>query len=218
VNARGETSVPGLYAAGDCASVPHNYMLGAFVYGKHCGLNAAAYCQGTGHATVDDDARAAEARRIRAPIERSEGLTPYQIEYKTRRLVNDYLQPPKITRKYEIGLRRFGEIREDLDQMWAANPHELMRAMEATSILDCAEMAAHASMFRKESRWGLYHQCVDHPERDDANWFCHTLLSRGADGAMAMRKKAIEPYIVPVDDEERTAYQRLRVARTAEAA
>jgi hypothetical protein len=35
---------------------------------------------------------------------------------------------------------------------------------------------------------------------------------------MALRKKAIEPYIVPVDDEERTAYQRLRVASSAEAA
>ena len=151
-------------------------------------------------------------------MNRGEGLTPYQIEYKTRRLVNDYLQPPKITRKYQIGLRRFAEIRDDLGQMSAANPHELMRAMEAHSILDCAEMAAHASMFRTESRWGLYHQVVDHPERDDANWFCHTLLSRDAEGRVALRKKPVEPYIVPVDEAERTAYQRLRVARTAEAA
>jgi succinate dehydrogenase/fumarate reductase flavoprotein subunit len=218
INARGETSVKGLYAAGDCASVPHNYMLGAFVYGKHCGLNAAAYCEEVGHATVNADAQAAESARILAPLGREGGLTPYQVEYKTRRLVNDYLQPPKITRKYQIGLRRFAEIREDMAQMSAGNAHELMRAMEATSILDCAEMAAHASMFRTESRWGLYHNRVDHPERDDANWFCHTLLSRDAEGEITLRKKDIEPYIVPVDDEERTAYQRLRVARSAEAA
>jgi succinate dehydrogenase/fumarate reductase flavoprotein subunit len=218
VNARGETSVKGLYAAGDCASVPHNYMLGAFVYGKLCGENAADYCAGAASAAVDASQQAAEAARILAPLNRDGGLTPFQIEYKTRRLVNDYLQPPKITRKYEIGLQRFNEIREDLGALSATNPHELMRAMEAHSILDCAEMAARASMFRTESRWGLYHHYVDHPERDDANWFCHSLLSRDADGRMAMRKKAIEPYIVPVDDEERTAYQRLRVARTAEAA
>jgi succinate dehydrogenase/fumarate reductase flavoprotein subunit len=218
INARGETSVKGLYAAGDCASVPHNYMLGAFVYGKICGENAADYCTGTGVSAHDVDAQTAEAQRILAPLSRGEGLTPFQIEYKTRRLVNDYLQPPKITRKYEIGLRRFDEIRDDMQQMAAANPHELMRAMEAHSILDCAEMAARASLFRTESRWGLYHHYVDHPERDDANWFCHSLLNRGADGAMALRKQAIEPYIVPVDDEERTAYQRLRVARSAEAA
>lgn len=218
INARGETSVKGLYAAGDCASVPHNYMLGAFVYGKLCGENAAAYCAETDNTAPDQEALAAERTRILAPLERSGGLTPYQIEYKTRRLVNDYLQPPKITSKYEIGLRRFAEIREDMDSMSASNAHELMRAMEAHSILDCAEMAAHASMFRTESRWGLYHNYVDHPKRDDENWFCHSLLSRGADGQMSMRKKAIEPYIVPVDDEERTAYQRMRVARSAEAA
>jgi succinate dehydrogenase/fumarate reductase flavoprotein subunit len=218
INARGETSVKGLYAAGDCASVPHNYMLGAFVYGKLCGENAAAYCAETENTAPDQEALAAERTRILAPLERSGGLTPYQIEYKTRRLVNDYLQPPKITSKYEIGLRRFAEIREDMESMSASNAHELMRAMEAHSILDCAEMAAHASMFRTESRWGLYHNYVDYPQRDDENWFCHSLLSRGADGQMSMRKKAIEPYIVPVDDEERTAYQRMRVARSAEAA
>ena len=218
INARGETSVKGLYAAGDCASVPHNYMLGAFVYGKLCGENAATYCSEVGNTTPDAQAQAAESQRILAPLQRSGGLTPYQIEYKTRRLVNDYLQPPKITSKYEIGLRRFAEIREDMDSMGASDAHELMRAMEAHSILDCAEMAARASMFRTESRWGLYHNYVDYPKRDDENWFCHSLLSRDEHGQMVMRKKAIEPYIVPVDDEERTAYQRMRVAPTAEAA
>jgi succinate dehydrogenase/fumarate reductase flavoprotein subunit len=102
--------------------------------------------------------------------------------------------------------------------MSAGNPHELMRAMETHSILDCAEMAAQASLFRTESRWGLYHHYVDHPERDDANWFCHSLLSRDAHGRMALRKKPVEPYIVPIDDQERTAYQRLRVATAARAA
>jgi succinate dehydrogenase/fumarate reductase flavoprotein subunit len=212
INARGETSVRGLYAAGDCASVPHNYMLGAFVYGRICGENAAAYCAEVAHAAVDADARAAEAARIRAPLQRNDGLTPYQVEFKTRRLVNDYLQPPKVTRKMLIGLARFDEIRADLAQLHAPGPHELMRAMEAHSILDCAEMAARASLFRTESRWGLYHDVVDHPQRDDTNWFCHSLLSKGADGRMGLRKQAVEPYIVAVDEEERTAYQRLRIA------
>ncbi|HJV60388.1 MAG TPA: fumarate reductase/succinate dehydrogenase flavoprotein subunit [Albitalea sp.] len=218
INARGETSVKGLYAAGDCASVPHNYMLGAFVYGRICGEQAAAYCAETGHAAHDAEAQAKEVERITAPLERSEGLTPFQVEYKARRLVNDYLQPPKVTRKFQIGLTRLEEVREDLQAIVATNAHELMRAMEAHSIVDCAFMAAEASLFRTESRWGLYHLRVDHPERNDADWSCHSLLSRDARGRIAMRKKAIEPYIVPVDDEERTAYQRLRVAPTPQAA
>ena len=32
-----------------------------------------------------------------APTRREDGIPPNMIEYKTRRLVNDYLQPPKVT-------------------------------------------------------------------------------------------------------------------------
>ncbi len=211
-NEKGECSIPGLYAAGDCASIPHNYMLGAFVYGKFCGENAADYVSGKSESVINTDMVEAERQRIMAPLSRGEGLTPFQVEYKTRRIVNDYLQPPKITRKMEISLERFGEIKDDLNDMSAENPHELMRAMEAHTIRDCAELAARASLFRTESRWGLYHLCVDHPEKDDENWFCHTNVKLGGDGKMAFRKREIEPYIVELNAEEKAAYQRLRVA------
>jgi succinate dehydrogenase/fumarate reductase flavoprotein subunit len=211
-NEKGECSIPGLYAAGDCASIPHNYMLGAFVYGKFCGENAADYISGMPDPVLNTDMIEAERKRIMAPLARREGLTPYQVEYKTRRLVNDYLQPPKVTRKMEIALERFGEIKDDLDSISAENPHELMRAMEAYTIRDCAELAARSSLFRKESRWGLYHLCVDYPEKDDENWFCHTNVTSTPDGKMAFRKREIEPYIVELNDEEKAAYQRLRVA------
>ncbi len=45
------------------------------------------------------------------------------MEYKLRRMVNDYLQPPKVTRKMEIGLQRFqAEIAGDLEQIKANTP------------------------------------------------------------------------------------------------
>jgi succinate dehydrogenase/fumarate reductase flavoprotein subunit len=218
INERAETTLPGLYAAGDCGSVPHNYMLGAFVYGRFAGENAADYCAGSTLDALDEDQVAREQQRIYAPLNRAEGLSPFQVEYKVRRMVNDYLQPPKVTRKMEIGLQRFEEIREDLDAMSAANPHDLMRAMEVHSIRDCAEMAARASLYRKESRWGLYHYCVDHPGKNDAEWYCHVQLKRGADGAMTCLKRAVDPYVIELDEEEKTAYQRLRVAQPQAAA
>ena len=49
--------------------------------------------------------------RAFVPLLREEGIPPTQIEYKLRRMVNDYLQPPKVTRKMEIALERFDEIR-----------------------------------------------------------------------------------------------------------
>lgn len=215
VNEKAETSVKGLYSAGDMAAVPHNYMLGAFTYGWFAGTNAVQYVAGREFSEVDVAQVERERARVFAPLKREHGLPPAQVEYKLRRMVNDYLQPPKVTKKMEIGLQRFAEIAHDLDQMKANNPHELMRAMEVSVIRDCAEMAARASLFRTESRWGLYHHRVDYPLRNDAEWFCHAHLKKGDDGVMTSFKKPIEPYVIALDEDEQQAYEKLRVKSEA---
>jgi succinate dehydrogenase/fumarate reductase flavoprotein subunit len=214
VDEHAQTTVPGLYTAGDLACVPHNYMLGAFVYGKIAGESAARRCADHALAEVDEAQVAAERARVWAPLQRTDGLPPAQVEYKLRRMVNDYLQPPKVTRKMEIGLARFEAIRQDLDQMSASNPHELMRAMEVHFIRDCAEMAARASLFRTESRWGLYHNRVDYPERNDKDWFVHVQLKK-TDGRMECFTRPVAPYLVGLDEQEKAAYQQLRIRKDA---
>lgn len=211
VNEHAETTVPGLYAAGDLACVPHNYMLGAFVYGRFAGEQASRYCVEHTLADIDPHPIEVEKQRIYASYQRKDGLPPAQIEYKLRRLVNDYLQPPKVTRKMELGLQRFQEIQADLTRMVARTPHELMRAMEVYCIRDCAEMAARASLHRTESRWGLYHYRADFPERNDDAWNVHVQVQKGADGNMHVFNRPLEPYILPLNEREMTAYQRLRI-------
>jgi succinate dehydrogenase/fumarate reductase flavoprotein subunit len=211
-NAR--TTVPGLYAAGDMASVPHNYMLGAFTNGSVAGIDAMEFADSHDFADFDAADVAAERERVLAPTRREDGIPPNQIEYKTRRLVNDYLQPPKVTAKYHLGARRLAEVRQDAQEhMMVRNAHELLRSLETQSILDCADMAVHASLYREESRWGLYHLRTDFPEKDNENWFCHTLLSK-QNGRMTSEKREVEPYVVPIADDEKDLYnkQRIRVS------
>ncbi|MEO0801007.1 MAG: fumarate reductase/succinate dehydrogenase flavoprotein subunit [Cyanobacteria bacterium J06642_2] len=199
VNERAETTVPGLYAAGDMASVPHNYMIGAFVFGRVAGINATEYVQNLDHVEPDPEFIKAEMERVYRPLKQPEGVPHTQMEYKLRRYVNDYLQPPKKTRKMEIALDKFVNYHEDLKLMGARDPHELMRCMEVHFIRDCAEMAALASLYRKESRWGLYHYRVDYPHKNDSEWFCHTHIKKDESGNMSIFKVPIEPYIVDVD-------------------
>ncbi len=216
VDETGATTVPGLYGAGDMASVPHNYMLGAFVYGQICGESAAQFV--ADNPTIGEIDRQWVAEEFKAalqPLQREDGIPPNQMEFKIRRLVNDYLQPPKVTKKMEIGLNRFQEIKADLQHLCARDPHELFRALEVRAILDCAEMAAASSMYRTESRWGLYHNRVDFPETDNGQWFCHVQLFKDENGDMRCRKAAVEPYIVPLDEEEKTAYANLRIKQAA---
>jgi len=185
-------------------------MLGAFTYGWFAGENAANYALEKAYSALDNAQISAEQKRVYAPFKRTHGLSPYEVEYKLRRLVNDYLQPPKVTKRMQLALQRFAEIAQDVQQIHAHNPHELMRAQEVSVILDCAQMAAQASLFREESRWGLYHHRVDFPERNDADWFCHTLLAKDENGLMRCFKKPIEPYLFPLDKHERNTYQQLR--------
>ncbi len=209
------TTVPGLYAAGDMASVPHNYMLGAFTNGAVAGEASMDFATEVDFADYDAGEIEREKARVMAPTKRDDGIPPNQIEYKTRRLVNDYLQPPKVVRKYELAQARFAEVRDDLEnRMMARDAHELMRALEAHSILDCADMAAFASLYRTESRWGLYHMRLDYPEKDDANWFCHTLLSKRG-GRMTSETRPVDPYVVPIEDEEKGLYDQQRIRATA---
>ncbi|MBV9981426.1 fumarate reductase/succinate dehydrogenase flavoprotein subunit [Bradyrhizobium sp.] len=209
------TTVPGLYAAGDMASVPHNYMLGAFTNGAVAGEHAVEYAANVDLAKYDPGDVVRERARVLAPTKRDDGIPPNQLEYKTRRFVNDYLQPPKVTAKMKIGQARFAEIRDDLENaMVVRDAHELMRSLEVASILDCADMAAHASLFRTESRWGLYHHRVEYPNKDDDAWFCHSIL-RKQNGRMTAEKRPVAPYIVPIEDSERSAYDRQRILKHA---
>jgi succinate dehydrogenase/fumarate reductase flavoprotein subunit len=194
-----ETTVPGLYAAGDMALVPHNYMIGAFVYGAIAGEHASGFAAENPRAEVlpEDQIHAAH-ELIYHPLTNPEGPPQPQVEYKLRRFVNDYLQPPKTEHYLQRGLESFQRMRGDIAQMGAHTPHELMRCAEVSFIRDCAEMAAQASLYRTESRWGLYHQRSDLPERDDARWFCHLNLRKDASGSMEMLTRPVAPYIVPV--------------------
>jgi len=181
------------------------------VNGGIAGRTAADYCAEIDLPAHDTADIAAEQARVLAPTRREDGLTPYEMEFKTRRLVNDYLQPPKITAKINIGQERLAEVRADLDQLVVRDPHELMRALETQSILDCADLAAAASLYRTESRWGLYHLRVDYPETDNDNWFCHSMHYKDARGRIAHRKREVAPYIVPVAADEMSAYHHLRI-------
>jgi succinate dehydrogenase/fumarate reductase flavoprotein subunit len=141
----------------------------------------------------------AEKTRIYEPLNQPNGIPHTQVEYKLRRLVNDYLQPPKSGYKMEIGLNHFVRYHETLKQMGARDAHELMRCMEVHFIRDCAEMAARASLYRRESRWGLYHYHLNYPQKNNEEWFCHVNLKKNETGEMILFKRPVEPYVIEVD-------------------
>ncbi|WP_405942114.1 fumarate reductase/succinate dehydrogenase flavoprotein subunit [Streptomyces sp. NBC_00207] len=197
VDDHARTTVPRLYAAGDLASVPHNYMIGAFVFGDLAGADAAGYTAYEGELPAGQVAAAHEL--IYRPLRNPEGPPQPQVEYKLRRFVNDYVAPPKTGAKLSLAVAAFDRMTGEIAEMGATTAHELMRCAEVSFIRDCAEMAARSSLARTESRWGLYHERLDHPERDDTGWLYHLDLRKSASGAMEFTARPVEPYLVPVD-------------------
>ena len=110
------------------------------------------------------------------------------------------MAPPKTAAKLSIAVQTFERMRDEIAEMGARTPHELMRSVEVSFIRDCAEMAARSSLTRTESRWGLYHERADLPERDDQEWGYHLNLRKASDGSMEFLKRPVAPYFVPVPE------------------
>lgn len=199
VDEHARTTVPGLYAAGDLACVPHNYMIGAFVFGELAGTHAAQSARNLeAPRRLPEDQIAVAHELIYRPLRNLNGPPQPQVEYKLRRFVNDYVAPPKAATKLAIAIETFERMRDEIAEMSGTTPHELMRCAEVTFIRDCAEMAARSSLARTESRWGLYHERSDTPDRDDDAWLCHLNVRKAPDGSMEFIKRPVDPYLVPV--------------------
>jgi succinate dehydrogenase/fumarate reductase flavoprotein subunit/HEAT repeat protein len=199
VDENARTTVEGLYAAGDLACVPHNYMIGAFVFGDLAGRHASSHLPEL-RRPLPEDQLADAHELIYRPLRNPDGPPQPQVEYKLRRFVNDYVAPPKTAHKLEIAIESFDRMSGELLEMGARTPHELMRCAEVTFIRDCAELAARASMVREESRWGLYHARADLPLRDDDAWFFHLNVRRRHDGATEFVRRPVAEYVVPLED------------------
>jgi succinate dehydrogenase/fumarate reductase flavoprotein subunit len=182
INERGETSVQGLLAAGDVACVAKGHLTGAFVFGEVAAERAAEICrQGARAALVEEQMEAARARL--AAIFAADGpISPHEFEYKVRRLITNYLIPPKNETKLKLGLEWMARFREELPRLvHVRDPHWASKILELEAIIEVSALSAHASLAREESRWGFWHYRTDHPHKDDERWLRHVVLTRGGD-------------------------------------
>lgn len=173
VNKDTKTNIPGLYAAGDCAAVPHQYLTGAFVFGSIAGEKAEEYSRFHRVKDIKEDIDKI-VDELESPIKNTDGLKAEDVEFKLRARISQYLTPPKSDPLMKKMLWWVDRIRrEDIKRIKVDDYHDLIKVTEIKSILDCAEMAAKASLYRTESRWGLGHYRLAYPKREqewDHKW------------------------------------------------
>jgi len=178
VNKDSKTSLEGLLAAGDVAAVPMQHLTGAFVFGAIAGETAAQIASTYNSGEVAQRRLDLERGRMLQILDQRGDVDLKSFEYKIRNMINEYIPSPKNKTKLKTALWWVDKFRKDFCNLDVKDTHELGRALELESILDCTEMSARSSMYREESRWGLIHFRSDFPKRDDSNWLKHVIVKK----------------------------------------
>jgi fumarate reductase flavoprotein subunit len=189
----GATSLPGLFAAGECACVSinganrlgSNSLTELLVFGRRAARAAAAFA--VHNPAVDEDAirkqAAEEEKRIRSRfLERtggSETIADIRTDMNTTfdKGAGIYRNEAALKETCATVLelkKRFGEIK--LTDRTRAFNTELQNALELEFMLDAGEALAFSAVARTESRGS--HQRTDHPERNDEDFLKHSLAYR----------------------------------------
>lgn len=181
INERGESSLPGLYAAGDTSLCARGHLSGAFVYGEICAESGSEFARE--HGLTDYDSAKVDAFLARREKRLAQGTNPIAVEefeFKVRRIITDYLTPPKNEYKLKRVLWWMDRFRRELDEMvYVKDMHDLFKTYEVANIIQCATLSATASLERTESRWLPWHYRTDFPEKNDEQWLKHIVLSQG---------------------------------------
>lgn len=182
VDTSGETSVTGLFAAGDCATVSGG-IAGAAVLGHIAGEGLVQRVRQTG-ALPEIDAAAVEPVRASAMahLQRGGDFGWRAMEDATRQTVTDYIGVRRSDKGLRLALDTLQALAKREPEMTAEDLHGLMRVEEARSIRMNAELMATASLARTETRTGSSHFRMDYPKPDEQHWRKFVLLSRGSDG------------------------------------
>jgi succinate dehydrogenase/fumarate reductase flavoprotein subunit len=175
VNARMETCIPGLYAAGEAVGganganrLSGNAITEAFVFGARAGACAAQRAKGM---ALDGDAKLAAAVLDRIgslrPQDSNRETTPVAVQAELQKLMWEMAGPFRTGEKLSKALRRIREIRDDeLPYLRVASHREfnvdLHEWFELRAMLTTAEAVVGSALARMESRGA--HQREDYPD------------------------------------------------------
>ncbi len=190
-----ETSVPGLYAAGEVATGLHganrlggNSLSDLIVFGKIAGVQAAEAAKEMGYfAGIDQSEIDEVVAETLAPLNRKEGENPAKVVSDLREMMQN---KAGIIRTRGLLLEALADLDEISGRASITSPgggrtynpgwHQ---ALELSAMIDVSRMCALAALRREESRGA--HTREDFPDTDHSHWGKVTsVISIGDDGSM----------------------------------
>jgi len=204
VNTNRETTINGLYAAGDVAGgCPQKYVTGALAEGeiaaldiisklndeKNCGKldeNVENFLDNQKKQIIGqyEKIRNTKARRF-SNEDMEEGMQKIMDEYAGGISTNYQFNEKQL----KLAKQKIDQLIELSDELSADNMHDLMFAYELKERLTvCKSLIGHL-FFRKETRWHSFNENLDYPETDE-NYFKY-VNSRLVDGELEVFTREI---------------------------
>jgi succinate dehydrogenase / fumarate reductase, flavoprotein subunit len=194
-----ESTVPGLFAAGECGAGMHganrlggNSLSDLIVFGALAGQGAKKYISAlSGSPQASNDQIAAAVRRATDILNRASGANPYLLHEKMHEIMGTNVGIVRKKEELETAVEQLEALKKEADTMRAPgasqyNPgwHE---ALSMRSLIVTAEAVSRAALMREESRGA--HTRLDHPG-ESAEWVKYNVvIKKGADGSMVVEKR-----------------------------
>lgn len=161
-----KTSVDGLYAAGTSLFSPGDHSFAAST-GRYAGRKAAAYAKSIEAGALYRDQVDKEKNRVLAPTKRDDGIEWKELHNGLCRVMQYFVSEYKDETMFNMALEEIKRIEENaVPQLYALDPHKLMRSLEDLSMIEHAKIVINAMKERKFTNPQLGIERVDYPEND----------------------------------------------------
>ena len=199
------TSVPGLFAAGECAAGLHganrlggNSLSDLLVFGKRAGEYAAKFAKENSAVALSDAEIEAAADEALAPFERGEksggsAEGPYQVQHDLQKMMQALVGIVRREDEMSQALDGLGKLWERAGQTAVYGHREYNpgwhTALDLKHLLTVSEAVTRCALERRESRGGHFRE--DFPEKDPEAAKMNIIAWKGPDGSMQLRREAI---------------------------
>jgi len=176
-----ETTIKGLYAAGDVAGgAPYKFVSGCWAEGAIAAESAVDYISKQEESFVDIEGInefniQEELVRVFAPMSRQDGVRADEMEERLQKIMDEYAGG--VSRYYEmndselhIAEKKLKHLKTQIQYLLADDLHDLMNCHEIIDRIDVAEVLIKHLLYRKETRWPAYQSKVDYPNLNDRDW------------------------------------------------
>lgn len=176
VDSKCGSSVPGLYAAGDCAD-QFSCVSMACTSGYTAGSEAAIHASRVKLPSFPEATVQNLKSDVYRPMTKQGSLSYREFEAVIQKIMTDHMATQRTRVSMETALKKLEGLGEYLNTLEAKDYHELMRVSESKNIYATSRIMTRTALFREESRFGLFHNRLDYPKTEEA-WTGQVIIQK----------------------------------------